>query len=124
MKVEISNGDLVDKVTILAIKLLRIEDEDKLKNIKKEHDSLANLLMDIEIDEHSYLYRELWHINMKLWDIEDGIREKERKREFDDEFVSLARKVYITNDKRCEIKKQINIETGSNLVEEKSYEEY
>jgi hypothetical protein len=124
MKIEISNGDLVDKVTILAIKLLRIEDKDKLKNIKKEHDSLANLLMDIEIDEYSYLYRELWHINQKLWDIEDSIREKERKKEFDDEFIELARKVYITNDKRCEIKRQINLETGSNFVEEKSYEEY
>jgi len=124
MQVEISNGELVDKITILSLKLSHIADESKAKNIKKEYDSLVGPLMDIGMDEYSYLYRELWKVNQELWDIEDGIREKERRREFDEEFIELARSVYVTNDRRCEIKRQINIETGSNLIEEKSYEEY
>ena len=124
MKVEISNGDAVDKITILFIKINNIKDENKLINIKKEYNYLTNLLQNIGIDENSDLYCKLCSINKELWDIEDKIREKENKKEFDEEFISLARKVYVTNDKRCEIKKQINIETKSKFVEEKSYEDY
>jgi len=124
MKVEISNGELVDKITILSLKLSHIKDEDKIKNIKKEYDYLFDYLMDIGLDGHSYLYRELWNVNRDLWDIEDNIREKERKKEFDDEFIELARSVYVTNDRRCDIKRQINLETESDFIEEKSYEEY
>ena len=124
MKVEISNGELVDKITILSIKLLLIKDRLKLSNIQNEHDSLFCHLSDIGMTEDSFLYKKLMDVNKELWGIEDSIREKERKKEFDGEFIGLARRVYVTNDKRCEIKRQINLETGSNLVEEKSYEEY
>lgn len=127
MKVEISNGELLDKISILEIKLLTIEDKDKLINIQKEFDNLNPLGVklfeqyDGQLQNH---YLELAKINGELWDIEDWIRDCEREKRFDKEFVELARSVYITNDKRSEVKKLINIMTGSDLVEEKSYEEY
>lgn len=124
MKVEISNGELVDKITILSLKLVNITDESKAENIKKEYDFLVGSLKDIGMNEHSYLYRELWQVNQELWIIEDNIREKEKGKEFGEEFIELARSVYVTNDRRCEIKKQINIETDSDIIEEKSYEDY
>lgn len=124
MKVEIPNGEIVDKITILSIKMSQIKDEEKLKNVKKEYDCLMKFLEKIGINEESFLYQRLFIINRELWDIEDNIRNKEKKKEFDEEFIFLARKVYITNDERCRIKKEINIKTGSDFVEEKSYEEY
>lgn len=122
----VSIGEVVDKVTILAIKSERIKDKSKLENIIKELELLRNILADIDglsekIESH---YNSLKSINEELWDIEDDIRIKEYKREFDDEFISLARSVYVTNDKRAEVKKQINLLLGSELVEEKSYEDY
>lgn len=127
MKVEISNGELLDKISILEIKLLTIEDKDKLINIQKEFDTLNPLVVklfeqyDGQLQNH---YLELAKINGELWDIEDWIRDCEREKRFDKEFIELARSVYITNDKRSEVKKLINIMTNSGLVEEKSYKKY
>ena len=127
MKVEISNGELIDKLTILEIKLVEIKDKDKLINIQKEFDTLNPLvekLFEKYDSQLQHYYDELAKINGQLWDIEDWIRECEREKRFDKEFVELARSVYITNDKRSEVKKLINILTGSGLVEEKSYKDY
>ncbi len=127
MKIEVSNGELLDKLSILELKKANIADTNKLVNIKKEFDELLPLAEELfesngsELQNH---YLELASINGKLWDIEDDIRECERNKEFGKRFVLLARSVYITNDKRCEVKKEINILTGSGLIEEKSYEDY
>lgn len=125
MKIEISNGELLDKLSILGIKLKNIIDNNKLLNIQKEYDILlqyaTNLLKNDTVAEQ---YKTLQNTNTKLWHIEDNIRIKEHKKEFDNEFIELARSVYITNDQRAEIKKRINIITSSTLVEEKSYESY
>ena len=127
MLVEVSNGELLDKISILELKMLKIEDEEKLVNVHKEFDTLNPLVVELFENNDSQLqnhYLELAEINGKLWDIEDWIRDCEREKRFDKEFVELARSVYITNDKRCEVKKLINILTSSGLVEEKSYKEY
>jgi hypothetical protein len=124
MLVEISNGELLDKISILELKLLRIEDEEKLVNIKKEFETLNPLVVELFENHDSDLqnhYLELARINGQLWDIEDWIRDCEREKRFDKEFVELARSVYIMNDQRSEIKKIINILTESDLVEEKLY---
>ena len=127
MKVEVSNGELLDKLTILELKLSNISDVKKLTNIQKEHDELnplAGQLFDSYGEELKNLYKQLAEINSELWTIEDDIRECERNKDFGSDFVSLARAVYFTNDKRSEIKKSINLLTGSGFVEEKSYENY
>ena len=127
MLVEVSNGELLDKISILELKILKIEDEEKLVNVYKEFDTLNPLVVELFENNDSQLqnhYLELAEINGKLWDIEDWIRDCEREKRFDKEFVELARSVYITNDKRCEVKKLINILTSSGLVEEKSYKGY
>ncbi len=127
MLIEISNGELLDKISILELKLLRIEDEEKLVNIKKEFYTLNPLVQDLFEKHEGQLqnhYLELSRINGELWDYEDWIRDCEREKRFDKEFVELARSIYITNDKRCEIKKIINLTTSSGLVEEKSYKKY
>ena len=127
MKIEVSNGELLDKISILELKLLKIEDKEKLVNVHKEFDTLNPLVQELfekhdgQLQNH---YLELAKINGELWDIEDWIRDCEREKRFDKEFVELARSVYITNDKRCEVKKLINLMTSSGLVEEKSYKEY
>lgn len=127
MKIEISNGELLDKLTILEIKLAKIKDKEKLYNIQKEFDTLSPLAHKLfesnggQLQNH---YLELAEINGELWDIEDRIRDCEREKRFDKEFIELARSVYITNDRRAEIKKIINIITNSDLVEEKSYKDY
>ena len=127
MKVEVSNGELLDKLTILELKLSNISDVQKLTNIQKEHDELnplAGQLFDSYGEELKNLYKQLAEINSELWTIEDDIRECERNKDFGSDFVSLARAVYFTNDKRSEIKKSINLLTGSGFVEEKSYKDY
>ena len=127
MKVEVSNGELLDKLTILELKLSNISDVQKLTNIQKEHDELnplAGQLFDSYGEELKNLYKQLAEINSELWTIEDDIRECERNKDFGSDLVSLARAVYFTNDKRSEIKKSINLLTGSGFVEEKSYEDY
>tara|TARA_B100000927_G_scaffold164408_1_gene132466 strand:+ start:276 stop:662 length:387 start_codon:yes stop_codon:yes gene_type:complete len=127
MKVEVSNGELLDKLSILELKLKNIKDNNKLINIKNEHSGLSPLcdnLFDNYGDELRSLYAKLSDINAELWKIEDDIRECERNKDFGDEFVRLARAVYFTNDKRSEVKKSINLLTESGFVEEKSYEDY
>ena len=127
MKVEVSNGELLDKLTILELKLSNISDVKKLTNIRKEHDELnplAGQLFDSYGEKLKDLYKQLAEINSELWTIEDDIRECERNKDFGSDFVSLARAVYFTNDKRSEIKKSINLLTGSGFVEEKSYKDY
>ena len=127
MLIEVSNGELLDKISILELKMLKIEDEEKLVNVHKEFDTLNPLVVELFENHDGQLqnhYLELAKINGELWDIEDWIRDCEREKRFDKEFVELARSVYITNDKRCEVKKLINILTSSGLIEEKSYKEY
>lgn len=125
MKIEVSIGEIVDKLSILQIKKLNILDEEKLINVKKEYDYLLQVVeSDLSFSTSDELYRELFMTNKKLWDIEDKIRDKERDKSFDEEFIELARSVYFTNDERSKIKKNINIKYGSNFVEEKSYKEY
>ena len=127
MKIEVSNGELLDKISILELKMLKIEDEDKLVNIKKEFETLNPLCVKLfekfggQLQNH---YLELARINGLLWDIEDWIRDCEREKRFDEEFIQLARSVYVTNDQRSEVKKLINVITNSGLVEEKSYKDY
>ena len=127
MKVEVSNGEFLDKLSILELKLKNIKDNKKLINIKNEYGGLSplcNNLFDNYGNELRSLYAKLSEINAELWKIEDDIRECERNKDFGDEFVRLARAVYFTNDKRSEVKKSINILTESGFVEEKSYEDY
>ncbi len=127
MKVEVSNGELLDKLSILELKLTNISDVQKLVNIKKEHDELnplAGQLFDSYGEELKNLYKQLAEINSELWTIEDNIRECERNKDFGSDFVSLARAVYFTNDKRSDVKKSINLLTDSGFVEEKSYKDY
>ena len=120
----VSIGELVDKITILRIKSRRIKDKQKLININNELNQLITIFSKLEIPDILFEFVELEDINRKLWDIEDDIREKERSKQFDEEFIELARSVYITNDRRSEVKKQINLKVGSDLIEEKSYEQY
>ncbi|MCB0750878.1 MAG: hypothetical protein KDC52_05340 [Ignavibacteriae bacterium] len=124
MKIEISIGELVDKITILQIKIERIKDAQKIFNVKKEYEILKTYLSETSINEHSILYIDLKKINEALWEIEDKIRIKEQKKEFDEDFIQLARSVYYKNDVRSEIKKEINLITGSKLIEEKEYVDY
>ena len=125
MKIEISHGEIVDKLTILQIKKTNIIDPIKLDNIVKESDYLLSVVEnDLGISTESPEYLELLSINNELWVIEDDIRDKERDKVFDNEFIELARSVYTTNDKRAEIKKKINLKYGSLFVEEKSYSNY
>ena len=126
IKVELSVGELIDKISILQIKAERIIDRSKLENINKELDVLMSLWKD-SINSNNNLESEindLKAINEELWDIEDKIRDKERNHVFDKDFIELARAVYITNDKRADIKRIINSKTGSELIEEKSYSDY
>lgn len=122
MKIEVSNGEIVDKLTILLIKEERIEDEDKLVNIKNEIAAISEI-SDIIISREDQMFQDLLSVNKSLWDIENDIRDKEAAREFDEDFIKLARAVYVTNDLRAEIKYQINQSTRSILVEEKSYDQ-
>ena len=126
IKIELSIGELLDKISILQIKAERIDDPSKVKNINKELDVLMSLWNDSPYSDTnlSSEINELKNINEALWDIEDKIRDKERNQVFDKDFIELARSVYFTNDKRAEIKRIINGKTGSELIEEKSYNEY
>ena len=125
MKVEISNGELLDKFSILEIKMGNITDPSKLTNIENEYRELTSDCTDLLRNSTiSSLYAELKSINQKLWVVEDDIRECERRKDFGQEFISLAREVYFTNDERARVKKEINLASGSSLVEEKSYQAY
>lgn len=125
MKIEVSHGEIVDKLTILQIKKENITDTEKLVNINKEYDYLFTIVEnDLGISTESPDYLKLLSINKELWVIEDDIRDKERQKEFDEEFIKLARDVYYTNDVRAKIKKEINLKYGSGFIEEKSYNKY
>jgi hypothetical protein len=125
MKIEVSHGEIVDKLTILQIKKENITDPIKLDNIVKEYNYLLSVVENnLGISTLSPEYLELLSINKELWIIEDNIRDKERNKEFDNEFIKLARSVYYTNDVRAKIKKEINLKYSSGFVEEKSYQSY
>lgn len=126
IRVEIPVGDFLDKLSILEIKAVRIQDPAKLANIRREltvlretWDASPYASQDITAE-----YTELKSINESLWDIEDRIRDQERIHSFGEHFIELARAVYLTNDRRAEIKRILNLKLGSALVEEKSYQEY
>lgn len=123
MKIEVSNGEIIDKLTIIQIKLERIKDPAKIANLQREYDELFTAASKI-IPVTDPLYKALYQVNCELWDIEDRIRDLERTRAFGEEFIETARSVYFKNDRRSEIKREINIRTSSGLIEEKSYEKY
>lgn len=121
---EISLGELVDKISILRIKLKNISDETKLVHVKKEESVLTIKLNALKLDGIDYHLEQMIDVNLKLWKIEDDIRDLERARNFNQEFIELARQVYITNDERFRRKNTINTHYKSGLVEVKSYQEY
>jgi len=119
----ISIGELVDKITILEIKKIKLQNS-KLENVLKELSFLRKLIEKHQIEITDDLFTQLKEINLTLWNIEDQIRIKEKNKEFDNIFIELARSVYFKNDKRAEIKKRINQLSNSEITEEKSYAEY
>lgn len=123
MKIEVSNGEIVDKLTILSIKQDKILDPEKLFNIQQEIKAIESISQSI-LPKNSELFHQLTELNLKLWNIEDALRHKEKLQEFDQEFIELARQVYKTNDERASVKKKINQLSESRLFEEKSYEQY
>lgn len=124
--VPVSPGEVMDKLTILQIKSERIQNEDKLKNVRYELNLLTQSLeKNVTLTERlKGLFSELKTVNEALWDIEDDIRICEKNKDFSQTFIDLARAVYVTNDKRAELKKHINLELNSSVIEEKSYQEY
>jgi hypothetical protein len=123
MKIEVSNGEIIDKLTIIQIKLERIKDKAKLVNLSREYDELIKDSSSV-LSINDPLFKELYKVNCELWDIEDHIRDLERAKDFGADFIATARAVYIKNDRRSELKRDINIKTASGLIEEKSYEKY
>ncbi len=126
IKVPVSAGEVLDKITILEIKSERMSDPEKVANVKVELALLQETWAD-SVSEDSVindLHAQLKEINEALWDIEDDIRDKERARQFDERFIELARSVYFTNDRRSKIKQDLNLHLGSEIVEEKSYRDY
>ena len=134
IKVEISCGELIDKLTILSIKSEKIKDEEKLKNdhyhskgFEKQFkvlNEISQKLKSLNPDEFDNFFKKLRKINLSLWDIEDEIRKFEKESNFGKDFIELARSVYITNDERFRTKNEINTFFSSGIVEEKDYEEY
>ena len=127
MEIKVSIGELLDKITILEIKKNKIQDPDKLANVTKEYSYLLEKLHQLDIvgrGSFNRYFSDLLEVNMQLWDIEDGKRNCERTQDFGEHFVHLARQVYLKNDLRASIKKQINTKYGSEIVEEKSYTKY
>jgi hypothetical protein len=122
--IPVSIGHLLDQITILSIKYFKIKDPAKTKNIAAEIAALTAVCVSVGVNFQDPLYSELYDVNYNLWEIEDDIREKEAAKEFDDEFIRLARSVYYLNDKRSDIKKRINKHYGSTIVEEKQYSQY
>jgi len=123
----LSVGEVIDKLTILEIKLIKVKDENKLKFVKSEKLLLEQKLNNHKIYDNNALLKlknKLFEINSKLWEIEDKIRIFEKEKKFDDDFIALARSVYITNDKRFEVKNEINLLFNTSLREIKDYQEY
>jgi hypothetical protein len=123
MKIEVSNGEIIDKLTIIQIKLERIKEDTKLVNLHKEYNMLKKAASSI-MSQDDPVYIALYQVNCDLWEIEDRIRDLERKKDFGNDFISTAREVYLKNDRRSELKREINLRTSSGLIEEKSYEKY
>ena len=128
--IPMSPGELIDKITILEIKMERIDSIEKKANVEKEL-SLLNKVWNDAASENSDLYsgiktmcNDLKKVNETLWVIEDDLRDEEREKRFGERFVELARSVYFTNDKRAALKKDINLHLKSDIVEEKSYQDY
>ena len=124
--VQISWGELFDKISILQIKLDHLTSKEALENVERELNQLS-AISDVHFSsnvEVQKLNKDLKRVNQELWDIEDKIRDKERSKVFDKEFIKLARAVYITNDERSRIKRSVNVAFGSDLIEEKSYSKY
>jgi len=120
IKVTVSIGELIDKISILEIKKNKIKDKSKLTEVSKELSYLKNIC-ETKLKNYDYYVKQLKRVNRKLWDIENLIRKKEDKKEFDKEFIELARKVYKTNDIRFILKSKINSKFNSELKEQKSY---
>jgi hypothetical protein len=126
IRVPVSPGEVLDKITILEIKSERMSDPDKVANVRVELALLQQTWSQAvaEDDVIRELHAQLKEINEELWEIEDDIRDKERVKEFDARFIELARSVYFTNDRRSEVKKKLNLHLGSQIIEEKSYQDY
>ncbi|BES69895.1 DUF6165 family protein [Marinobacter nanhaiticus D15-8W] len=126
IKVPVSFGEVLDKITILEIKSERIKDEEKVRNVRLELDELSETWNEAVQDQAviADLRKQLKSVNEQLWVIEDDIRDQEAAQDFGPRFIELARAVYVTNDKRAAIKKEINLALGSRFVEEKSYQDY
>jgi hypothetical protein len=126
IRVPVSPGEVLDKITILEIKSERMSDPDKVANVRVElallQETWSENIRDNEIIQG--LHAQLKEINETLWEIEDDIRDKERAKEFDKRFIELARAVYFTNDRRSQVKKALNLHLGSEIIEEKSYQDY
>ena len=123
----ISVGELLDKIVILRVKYDRLTDDSKKENVKIELELLETLRLNLpKLPSHDihHLINQLALVNSEIWDIEDDIRNKERNKEFDADFVQVARSVYFKNDLRAEIKRELNKIYGSGITEEKSYEKY
>jgi hypothetical protein len=117
-------GDIIDKITILRIKFERIGDAGKRENVRRELEMLERIYIEsfpAAGPDADRLADQLHEVNLTLWDVEDELRECERRRDFSDGFISLARSVYATNDRRAALKRDLNVALGSTLVEEKSY---
>jgi len=127
IKIPVSYGELIDKLTILDIKKIKISEQKKLENINKEFDLLEESVIEFKkqnINDYNKFYFDLKEINLKLWEIEDQIRICEKNKSFDKEFIEFARSVYKLNDKRFHIKNEINSRFNSSIAEQKDYEEY
>lgn len=124
--VPISPGELLDKITILEIKAERIDKPEKVANVRHELELLSKVWSDSVTEDKvvADLHRQLKTINEELWEIEDDIRDEERQNSFGEKFIALARAVYVTNDKRAQAKKEVNLHLGSEIIEEKSYRNY
>jgi transcriptional regulator of nitric oxide reductase len=124
--VPVSPGEVLDKITILEIKSERMTDPEKVANVRVELALLQETWAEAVTEDAVIrrLHDELKEINEALWEIEDDIRDKERVKEFDERFIELARAVYFTNDRRSKVKKDLNLHLGSEIIEEKSYQDY
>lgn len=122
MLIEVSVGEVLDKLSILSIKLNKITDTDKLRNVAREMSAISKHVPSEMLEDP--LYQKLCGVNMRLWELEDEIRVCEKHGDFHNNFIRIARAVYLRNDERAAIKKEINIKYNSDLVEEKSYQEY
>ena len=126
IKVPVSPGEVLDKITILEIKSERMSDPEKVTNVRVELALLQETWKEFIRDDEVIrgLHAQLKEVNEALWEIEDDIRDKERAKEFDERFIELARAVYVTNDRRSKVKKELNLHLGSEIIEEKSYQDY